>query len=122
MDKTAKKRVRRKMRIYRLVAFCVKHLLNKDMDYKRRGKIERFYLVRKYTIKVVNKVVFYYSAHQKRPSRKGGGTHSPAPPEKMCQVDRLWHAFGESSSVREKRASARAHREKDVHQIWHPWK
>src|SRR5258706_5858846 len=36
MDKTAKKRVRRKMRIYRLVALCVKHLLNKDMDYKRR--------------------------------------------------------------------------------------
>src|SRR5258706_11656184 len=36
MGKTAKKRGRRKMRIYRLVAFCVKHLLNKDMDYKRR--------------------------------------------------------------------------------------
>jgi len=57
MGKTAKKCVWRKMRIHRLAGFCVKHLLISGYGlHKEERRIERLYLVRKYTIKLVNKV------------------------------------------------------------------
>jgi hypothetical protein len=55
--KTAKKRALRKMRIHRLVGFlCKTPPWNVLWITKEERRIERFYLVRKYTIKPVNKV------------------------------------------------------------------